>query len=248
MLKILYRQFIIASLLASINQICYSKNGIQVVKISLLELKIIDQLMQQVDLNVDELETFTLIEKPIEDLLFQNKDTNDDKIIQLSLTTAEIESLLSFLNRLNIKGGAAKQLYQLILKLQKPLPKESPLKENDIKEKKDIPLALNIQEVILIDQLLNRIEVYTPEIKAFLYITDQLKNELKGLNQESDLEKVVTINLNKQALNNFIIFLQRVNLIGAQVKPLYSIINRIMDLKREPNPSTTTMNANSTPK
>lgn len=148
------------------------------IKLTFQEAKILNQLMQQVELATQEVEPYLAIWEPLETLTDTTQEPG--KEVVLKLPEGAPQNLLLFMQRTNILGMGAQQMDKILKKVEKSLPKEE---KASLKAKKEaaqeVIVYLTSLEIQLIQQMLDQIEINTAEVEPFLAIytpLEQAKN------------------------------------------------------------------------
>ena len=198
--------------------------------ITLQEAVIIQQLLQQIALSTEEIDPLLAIQNPLDQLVArQPEGTEPRQRISLRLPVQSTQDLLIFLQRVTIKGGGAKQVNTIITKVQKRLPKDSPFREEKQAASQKVSFSLTVQEASLLQQLLLQIEVDIPEVSAFLAVYNPLEKALSS----GEPDREIVLKLPEQGPKNLLIFMQRFNIVGSQVKTVQALRERLRKLQGE---------------
>ena len=199
-------------------------------KVTLQEVMILQQLLQQIELSTEEIPSFLAIQNPLEQLIAQQqKATPSQEKVRLKLPAQSAHDLLVFMQRITIKGGGAKQVNALIEQVQKLLPKHSPFRAPPPASTQNVSFPLIAEEALLLQQLLLQIKVGIPEITAFLALYNPLEKALTKLEDAGEL----VLKLPEQGPQNLLIFMQRFELVGSQVSLVQGIIERLQQLQEQ---------------
>lgn len=199
------------------------------IRITLKEAEIIQQILGQIELATQEVELYLAITKPMEQLLATTpaESNKPDKQIILRLSLEATNNLLLFLQRANIPSLWAKQIDQILTKIEKSLPKgASPLSKVTTKPTL-VTLHLNQIEARLTQQLLDQIDISVSEVDPFLVIYVPLEQE--NLHVEGTNKNVI-IKLPEIAPRNLLLFLERTHITGQQAKIVYSVLQKLQRL------------------
>jgi len=203
------------------------------VVMTLQEAIILQQLLQQVEVNTQEMSTFLALQKPIDRLIErQPEDVGIDKKIKLVLPPQGPQDLLIFLQRVTIRGAGTQQVNALTKKIQRRLPKDSPLQPAKPTKDKQITFPMTAQEARLFLQLLQQIDIGVPEMKAFLALSLPMEQALKGV-EDPHVELLLKWPL--QAPQNLLVFMQRFSIVGGQVQSIHNVMERLQQLA-QPDP------------
>lgn len=198
-------------------------------RITLKEAEVIQQILGQIELATQEVELYLAIAKPMEQLLATTpaEPNNPDKQIILRLSLEATNNLLLFLQRANIPSLGAKQIDEILKKIEKSLPKSaSPLSKATIKPVL-VTLHLTQIEAKLTQHLLDQIDISVSEADPFLVIYIPLEQQslrVEGTNKD------VIIKLPEIAPRNLLLFLERTHIIGQQAKIVYSVLEKLQRL------------------
>jgi len=194
------------------------------IKMSLQEAQIIQQLLQQVEVGTQEVDSFLEIYTPLEQITDMAQAPAEE--VTLKLPKKGPQNLLLFMQRATIPGGGAKQVEAIIKKVKKHLPKDSPFKKSPKAEAKSAVLQLTRQEAQLVQQIMDQIELAIPEIDPFLAIYMPIEQML-DTSQEADPTKETTLRLPIKAPQNLLLFMRRASIPGSQAKQIHKIIDKL---------------------
>jgi hypothetical protein len=231
---------IISSLLISLSSFSLPEAGSPapkpvVMKLTLQEVQIIQQVLQQIDLATQEVEPYLAICKPLEQLLdttlTQGVDPAEKKVI-LRLPLEATNNLLLFMQRANVPALGAKQINKILRKIEQSLPKGTLPVPAATKKVNEINLHLTQAEARLTQQMLDQIEIAVSEVEPFLAIylpLEQGNSHAKEMSQEHK-EKEVVLKLPEIAPRNLLLFLERTRITGQQAKIVYGIVEKLQRL------------------
>lgn len=196
------------------------------IRITLKEAEVIQQILGQIELATQEVELYLAIAKPMEQLLITTpaESNNPERQVILRLSLEATNNLLLFLQRANIPSLGAKQINEILKKIEKSLPKgTSPLSKVTTKPIL-VTLHLTQAEARLTQHLLDHIDISVSEVDPFLVIYLPLEQEslhVEGTNKD------LIIKLPEIAPRNLLLFLERTHIIGQQAKIVYSVIKKL---------------------
>jgi len=197
------------------------------IRMSLEEAVILQQLLQQIELATQEVAPFLEITTPLGQVIETEKETTDkDKKVLLRLPLEAAGNLLLFTQRANIPAMGAKQVNAILNKVQNSLPKGSSKKMDQSSKKEPVSLMLTSIEANFVQNMLEQIELNIAEIDPFLEIYLPLeKNNATNIRLEQT--KNVVLKLPEFAPRNLLLFLERIRLVGQQAKIAASVIQKL---------------------
>jgi len=199
------------------------------IRISLQEAHIIRQLMQQIELATQEVAPYLEIIKPLDQLIETSQGEDKDKKVILRLPIEAVSNLLLFMQRANIPALGARQIDEILKKIQKSLPKGLLDTTGTSKKMDQVTLNLTPLEASFIQNMLERIDIGVEEIEPFLAIFLPLeKSNAANLNAENP--KDVNLKLPTIAPRNLLLFLERMRISGQQAKLLHVIIEKLKSI------------------
>ncbi|MEM7055268.1 MAG: hypothetical protein AAF392_00015 [Bacteroidota bacterium] len=95
------------------------------IKLTFQEVQIMRQIMQQIELGTQEVEPYLEIYTLLEELTASEKEPTQELLLRLPERAPE--NLLLFMQRATILGVGAKQIDMILKKIEKSLPKDTPL-------------------------------------------------------------------------------------------------------------------------
>lgn len=204
-------------------------------KLTLQEVQVIQQVLQQIDLATQEVESYLAICKPLDQLLdttpTQGVVPAEKKVI-LRLPLEATNNLLLFMQRANIPALGAKQIDKIFKKIEKSLPKGTLPTPSATKKVDEVTLHLTQVEAHLTQQMLDQIGIAVSEVEPFLAIylpLEQGNSHAKEMSQENK-EKEVILKLPEIAPRNLLLFLERTQITGQQAKIVYGIVEKLQRL------------------
>lgn len=196
-------------------------------KVSLQEAVILKTLLEQIDLTAEEVSAFLAIQNPLEALIAQQgEEATAEQALSLKLPPGSAHDLLLFMERMSLRAGGAKQVHEIMKKVEKLLPKDSPLRDKTPAAPRKVPFALTPDEGQLLQQMLLRIQVASPELTAFLEIYEPLERLVAKAQEGGEL----VLKLSEQGPRNLLVFMQRFEIAGSQAKTVWQISQRLEQL------------------
>lgn len=223
------RSFVLTLLMlcASVSSLeAKSTSGVRL-KVTLQEVIILKTLLEQIELSTEEVSAFLAIQTPLEQLIAQQGEgARADQSLRLNLPAGSARDLLLFMERMSLRGGGAKQVNGIMKKVEKLLPKDSPLRDRTPASPAKVQFSLTPQEALLLVRQLQRIQVGAPELTAFLGLYAPLE---KVLSKAQDAREL-SIKLPEQGPQNLLVFMQRFELVGSQAPLVQGLIERLNQL------------------
>ncbi|MEL6606981.1 MAG: hypothetical protein AAFP88_01880 [Bacteroidota bacterium] len=217
-----------ALLTISVPQTAAKSSTHTTLKITLEEAVILKTLLEQIDLVTEEVGAFLAVQNPLDALIaLQDEEARADRSLSLQLPAGSAHDLLVFMNRMSLRAGGAKQVHGIMKKVEKLLPKDSPLRDKSPTAPRKVPFALTPEEGRLLQQMLLRIQVTSPELTAFLAIYEPLERLVAKGQEGGEL----VLKLSEQGPRNLLVFMQRFEMMGSQAKTVQQITERLEQLR-----------------
>jgi len=197
------------------------------IRLTLQEAQIVQQVLGQIELATQEVEPYLAISKPLDQLVTTTSTQGVDKAnkqVVLRLPLEATNNLLLFLERANIPALGAKQIDKILKKIEKSLPKGRGAPPAGTKKPNLITLHLNQAEARLTQQLLDQIDISVAEVAPFLAIYLPLEQETANL---QDPSKDVVLKLPEISPRNLLLFLERTRIMGQQAKIIHAIVEKL---------------------
>ena len=223
------RTFVLTAALLTISvpQTAAKSSTHTTLKVTLEEAVILKTLLEQIELRTEEVDAFLAIQTPLEALLAQqDEEARADRPLILRLPAGSAHDLLVFMDRMSLRAGGAKQVHGIMKKVEKLLPKDSPLRDKSPAAPRKVPFALTPEEGMLLQQQLLRIQVSSPELTAFLELYEPLERLLSKAQEGGEL----VLKLSEQGPRNLLVFMQRFEIVGSQAKLVRHITERLEQL------------------
>lgn len=201
------------------------------VRLTLQEVQILRQVLEQIELGTQEVGPFLEITKPIDQLLETTTLASgvepSAKRVVLRLPLEAANNLLIFIQRANIPALGAKQIDTILKKVENRLSKSKAKEGISDKKVQLVTLTLTPLEARLTQHMLDQIEIAVSEVVPFLDIYLPLE---QGNTKAADNQKDITLKLPTIAPRNLLLFLGRTNITGQQAKVVYGIIEKLQRL------------------
>ncbi len=201
------------------------------VPLTLQEVQILGQVLEQIDLATQEVGPFLEITKPINQLLETTTLAPgvepSAKRVVLRLPLEAANNLLIFIQRANIPALGAKQIDTILKKVERRLPKSKEKEAKPDKRAQQVTLTLTPLEARLTQRMLDQIEIAVSEVVPFLDIYIPLE---QGIAKAADNQQDIVLKLPTIAPRNLLLFLGRTNITGQQAKVVYGIIEKLQPL------------------
>lgn len=203
-----------------------SASGVHL-KVTLQEVVILKTLLEQIELSTEEVSAFLAIQTPLEQAITQQGEgARADRQVKLKLPAGSAHDLLLFMERMSLRGGGAKQVSGIMKKVEKLLPKDSPLRDKTPVAPAKVQFSLTPQEALLLVRQLQRIQVGASELTAFLGLYTPLEKVLSKAKGAPEL----AIKLPEQGPQNLLVFMQRFEIVGSQAPIVQGLIGRLNQL------------------
>ena len=203
------------------------------IRLTLQQLEITKQILQQIELATQEVGPYLEIMKPLEQLSTTTNVGSDkgsvEKRVILRLPIEATSNLLLFMQRANIPALGAQEINKIVNIIQKSLPKGNSSEE--VTERyNQVSLSLNTIESRFLQQLLEQIEIAVSEVEPFLDIYLPLQDVNKKSDATLNLEKEQVIKLSVIAPKNLLLFLERTRITGQQARLVHNILEKLKQL------------------
>lgn len=200
------------------------------VQLTLQEVQILRQVLEQIELATQEVNSFLEITKPMDQVLETTTlapgvEPSTKKVV-LRLTTEAANNLLIFIQRANIPALGAKQIDRILKKVANRLPKDKEKEETPAQAVQQVTLTLTPVEARLAQHLLDQIEIAVSEVVPFLDIYLPLEQGNTKMGNQQD----ITLQLTTIAPRNLLLFLGRTSIKGQQAKIVQGIIEKLQQL------------------
>lgn len=187
------------------------------------EAIILLSLLERAELGTDELPSYLAVQDPLEKATAnQTAGASDNQVLHIKLPATAAHDLFIFLGRVVFRSSSAADLHELLQKVRKVLPADSPFRENPIGEQ-PVTFPMSVQECQLLQELLPDIEIRGTELTSFMALSSALAATQKNIKKNTQLK----VQLSPESLAHLQIFSKRFALVGSQAKSLQEILNRL---------------------